>query len=239
MLGSVLTGAVTAAAIGAAGYQSMAPTAQCYGRTFTSLPAGSRQIALTFDDGPNDPHTMRLLEVLDRHQVRATFFFIGRYVRQKPEIAREVVKAGHIVGNHTFTHPLLIFKSASETREELQQCRLALLDTIGEHSNLFRPPFGGRRPATLRIARQLGLVPVMWNVTGHDWNAPPSSVIEGKVARQMRGGDLILLHDGGHRQMGADRAQTVLATDQIIARYQSEGFEFVTIPQMLAGHPEK
>jgi peptidoglycan/xylan/chitin deacetylase (PgdA/CDA1 family) len=232
MLGLALTGLASAAAV-AAGYQCMAPTGQWCGRTFTGLPRGTRQLALTYDDGPNDPHTLRLLEVLATYDVRATFFLIGRYVRQHPEIVREIVNAGHVVGNHSFGHPLLIFKSAAEIRQELSDCRAALQDTIGEHSNFFRPPFGGRRPAVLRIARELGLVPIMWNVTGFDWNAPPSAVIEQKVAKQIRGGDVILLHDGGHKQMGADRAQTVLATDRLIAKYKSEGYEFVTVPQMM------
>jgi peptidoglycan/xylan/chitin deacetylase (PgdA/CDA1 family) len=233
MLGPVLAATAAAAAALTAGYQSMAPTGQWYGRTFTGLPRGTRQLALTYDDGPNDPHTQRLLEVLAKHEVRATFFLIGRYVRQHPEIAREVVKAGHIVGNHTFGHPLLTFKSAAEIRQELSDCRSALQDAIGEHSSLFRPPFGGRRPAVLRIARELGLAPIMWNVTGFDWTAPPSAVIEKKVAKQIRGGDVILLHDGGHKQMGADRSQTVQATDHLITKYKSEGYEFVTIPQMM------
>ena len=233
MLALALT-AVSAAAAAAAGYQSMAPTGQWYGRTFTGLP-GSRQIALTFDDGPNDLHTLRLLEVLARHGVHATFFLIGRYVRQRPEIVREIVKAGHVVGNHTFTHPPLIFKSETEIRRQLSECRSALEDAIGEHSNLFRPPFGGRRPAVLRVARELGLEPVMWNVTGYDWNAPPAEMIERKVARQIRGGDVILLHDGGHKQIGADRSNSVTATDHLIARYKSEGYEFLAVPQMMSG----
>jgi peptidoglycan/xylan/chitin deacetylase (PgdA/CDA1 family) len=233
MLVPALTGAVSAAAAITAGYQSMAPTAQWYGRTFIGLDRGSRQIALTYDDGPNDPHTERLLEVLAKHNVHATFFLIGRYVQQQPQIAREIFQAGHVVGNHTFTHPLLIFKSEPEIRRELSQCRDALLDAIGKPSNLFRPPFGGRRPAVLRVAREFGLEPVMWDVTGYDWNAPPATTIERKVATQMRGGDIILLHDGGHRQIGADRSQTVIATDHLITRYKAEGYEFVTIPQMI------
>ncbi len=233
MLGAVLAGTAAAAALTAAGYQSMAPTGQWYGRTFTSLPRGARQIALTYDDGPNDPHTLRLLEVLAKHNVHATFFMIGRYVRQRPEIVREVVEAGHVIGNHTFTHPLLTLQSAAQIRQELSNCHSALQDAIGDHSNLFRPPFGGRRPATLRIARELGLEPVMWNVTGYDWNAPPSAMIEQKVAKQIRGGDVILLHDGGHKQIGADRSQTVLATDSLIAKYQAERYRFVTIQEMM------
>jgi peptidoglycan/xylan/chitin deacetylase (PgdA/CDA1 family) len=223
-----LLGLAAAAATSAAGYQSMSPTGQWYGRTLTGGAPGSKQIALTFDDGPNDPHTLKLLEVLDKHRVRATFFMIGRYVRERPDIARAVAQAGHVIGNHTFTHPLLIFKSVEQTRKQLIDCRQALTDAIGPHSTLFRPPFGGRRPATLRVARELGLQTVMWNVTGYDWNAPPAAVIEEKVARQIRGGDVILLHDGGHRAMGSNRAQTVIATESLIRRYLDRGYEFVT-----------
>jgi len=228
----VLIGLAAAAAASAAGYQSMAPTGQWFGRTFASGARGSKQIALTYDDGPNDPHTLRLLEVLAKHNVHATFFMIGRFVRERPDIARAVAAAGHVIGNHTFTHPLLTFQSGAQTRLELTNCRRALEDVIGAHSNLFRPPFGGRRPATLRIACELGLETVMWNVTGSDWNAPPAAVIENKVARQMRGGDVILLHDGSHRAMGADRAQTVIATDKLIRRYRDQGYKFVTVDEM-------
>lgn len=227
-----LAAAVSAAAV-AAGYQSMAPTGQWYGRTFTGLPRGSRQLALTFDDGPNDPHTLRLLEVLAKHEVRATFFLIGKYVQQRPEVAREIVQAGHLVGNHTFSHPLLIFKTPAEIKQQLLDCRAALQDAVGEHSNLFRPPFGGRRPAVLRIARDLGLETIMWSVTGYDWNAPSAELIEKKVEGQIRGGDVILLHDGGHRQMATDRSRTVTATDRLIARYKIDGYQFVTIGQMM------
>ena len=104
----------------------------------------SKQLALTYDDGPNDPHTLRLLEVLARHNVHATFFLIGRYVQQRPDIVRELVKAGHVIGNHTFTHPLLTFKSARPNfGQQFDRCERALTDAVGEHSNLFRPPFGG------------------------------------------------------------------------------------------------
>ena len=83
-----LIGLTAAAAASAAGYQSMTPTGQWYGRTFTGLPRGTKQLALTYDDGPNDPHTLRLLEVLAKHEIKATFFLIGRYVQQRPDLTR-------------------------------------------------------------------------------------------------------------------------------------------------------
>jgi peptidoglycan-N-acetylglucosamine deacetylase len=242
MFGLALTGVGAAVAV-AAGYQSMAPMGQWYGPTFVGLARGTKQLALTYDDGPNDPHTLRLLEVLAKHDARATFFLIGEFARQRPDIVREIVKAGHAIGNHTFTHPLLIFKSESEIRREIVDCRSALQDATdgvpngmhsnGEQTGLFRPPFGGRRPAVLRIARELGFQPIMWSITGYDWSAPPAAVIERKVGGRIRGGDVVLLHDGGHKQMGADRSQTVLATDRLISSFRTKGYEFVTIPFML------
>ena len=225
--------AATAAAMSAAGYQSMAATGQWYGKTFTGIRRGSKQLALTYDDGPNDPHTLRLLEVLAKHNVKATFFLIGRYVEQRPGIVREVVNEGHVVGNHTFSHPNLIFASARQTRTQLQECQQAITQAIGQHSPLFRPPFGGRRPGTLRIARSLGLAPVMWNVSGQDWKGYSADEIKQRIRRQLRGGDVILLHDGSHIDMGVDRSQTILATDLLILDAKSEGFEFVTIREMM------
>jgi len=233
MLGLLIGVGAGAASACALGYQSMAPTGQWYGRTFTGLPRGTKKLALTYDDGPNDPHTLRLLEVLARHNVRATFFVIGRYAALRPDILRNVASAGHIIGNHTFSHPLLILKSAAEITRQLETCRRALTDAVGEHSNLFRPPFGGRRRAVFQVARKMGLQPVMWNVTGYDWSAPSAHDIERKVQRQVRGGNVVLLHDGGHLHFGADRSHTVIATDYLIRRYQSEGYDFVTIPQMM------
>lgn len=230
-----LIGAGAAAFVCAAGYQTMSPTGQWYGRNFVRLRPGARQIALTYDDGPNDPHTLRLLEVLAKHNARATFFLIGAFVEQRPEIVREVVNAGHAIGNHTFTHPNLIFVSATETHSQLERCQQAVAKATGQAPRLFRPPFGGRRPGTFQIARSLGLEPIMWSVTGFDWNAPPAERIVKRVAENTRGGDVILLHDGSHLGMGGDRAQTVLATDELLTRFKLEGRDFATIPEMMSG----
>ena len=85
----------------------------------------------------------------------------------------------------------------------------------------------------LGIARGLGLIPVMWNVTGYDWDAHSADYIERKIVRRVQGGNVILLHDGGHKEFGADRSRTVEASDRLISRYKSEGYEFVTVPEMM------
>jgi len=231
MLELAVTAATSLAAASFAGYHAMAPGSQLYGKTLVRG-ANPRHLALTYDDGPNDPHTLRLLEVLAKHEVRATFFLVGRYVQQRLQIVRDLVQAGHVIANHTFTHPNLTLCSALQTKIQLEECNRAIEDAAGQSPKLFRPPFGGRRPLTLRIARELGLEPVMWSVTGWDWEAKPATYVEGKVTGQVKGGDIILLHDGGHREMGADRSQTVIATDNLVARYKGEGYQFVTVPEM-------
>ncbi len=216
-----------------AGFHTMWPTSQVYGRTFAGLQPGSRLLALTYDDGPNDPYTWRMMEVLERHGVKATFFLLGRFVQEKPDIARALVAAGHAIGSHTWDHPNLIFASAAEVRRQLQKTQQAILDATGVDAKLFRPPFGGRRPASLREARALGLQTVMWNVTCQDWKAKSAGEIVARAERQIRGGNVILLHDGEYHRIGVDRSRSVEASNRILSRYQPEGYEFVTIPQMM------
>jgi peptidoglycan/xylan/chitin deacetylase (PgdA/CDA1 family) len=228
---------VSAAAASYAGYATMAPGAQLYGRTLTHG-VDPAQMALTYDDGPNDPHTLRLLDVLAKHNARATFFLIGRYVRQRPEIARAIQSAGHEIGNHTDSHPNLIFLSAAKLRQQLEDCNKALEDALGIKPTLFRPPFGGRRPNVLRTARAMGMRPIMWSVTAYDWSAKTAEAIVTKATSQIASrrqpqGEIILLHDGGHLAFGADRSHTVEATRQLLQQYESK--RFVTISD-LAGH---
>lgn len=218
----------SAAAASYAGYATMAPGSQLYGRTLThgSVPS---QMALTYDDGPNDPHTLHLLDVLAKHEAKATFFLIGKYVRQRPEIARAIHAAGHEIGNHTYSHPNLILVSAARLRQELADCRKALEDALGAKTSLFRPPFGGRRPNVLRTVRTMGMQPVMWSVTAYDWNAKSPAPIVDKVARQVDSrrkpqAEIVLLHDGGHLAFGTDRSHTVEATRRLLERYAGRKF---------------
>jgi peptidoglycan-N-acetylglucosamine deacetylase len=212
---------LTGLAAGAYAYAGKWPTSQLFGRT---LIAGDdiNQIALTFDDGPNDPYTQQLLELLAQHQVQAIFFLIGNFVRRRPDLARAIRQAGHLIGNHTMSHPSLMRERPSRVRQELTDCNTVLEDAIGESVHWFRPPFGARRPDVLRTARELGLNPVMWNITAHDWDATNSEALAVRVQRllrrnQARGrGSNLLLHDGGHREMGTDRSVTLAATKTLL-----------------------
>ena len=216
-----------------AGYNTMSPTSQLFGPTFIGERRGSKRLALTYDDGPNDPHTLHLLDVLAKHNVKATFFAIGSFVKQRPDILRQVADAGHDIGNHTYTHPNLIFRTGTQTIYEIGACDAAIEDAIGAKPTLFRPPFGGRRPANLRAIAATGKTAIMWSVTGYDWDATSTRQVVEKVSRRIRGGDVILLHDGDHRHFGGARSYTVEATDEVIRRYKGEGYEFVKITEMM------
>jgi peptidoglycan-N-acetylglucosamine deacetylase len=215
-------------------YASLWPTSQIFGQT---LIAGgdTREVALTFDDGPNDAATPKLLEVLARHEVRATFFNMGSFARQRPDLTRELVAMGHLLGNHTMSHPKLSVTAAERVRQELKDCNAVLEDITGTAVRFFRPPFGARRPMVLRAARELGLTPVMWNVAGNDWDPIGVDKILAKLdagmARNRRRScsSNLLLHDGGHRGMGAARTDTVRAVERLVTAHAGDGTRFVTV----------
>ncbi len=234
MFGLMASLAAVAAGCTFAGVHSMLPRSQLYGASFHGAAPGSRRLAFTFDDGPNDRYTSQLLEVLARHEVKATFFLLGRYVEARPELARAVAEAGHAIGNHGYSHRNLIFLSDNETRQELKRTSEAIAAAAGIGPALFRPPFGGRRPGTFALARQCGMTPVMWRIIGNDWRAGSAESIVRRVCSRIRGGEVIVLHDGGHRALGADRSHTVRATDEIVRRCQGQGFRFVTVSEMMS-----
>lgn len=213
----------------------MVPWSQLYGANFNGAAPGTRTLALTYDDGPNDPYTAQLLEVLAKHGVRATFFLLGQFVSERPALARAVAEAGHAIGNHCNTHQNPIFLSPAQLRQQIERASRAIEAATGVRPKLFRPPFGGRRPGTFSVVREYGMVPVMWRVSCSDWSARSHESIVERAVSQIKGGDVILLHDGGHLRMGTDRSHSVRATDEIVRRYQGEGYKFVTVPEMMAG----
>jgi peptidoglycan/xylan/chitin deacetylase (PgdA/CDA1 family) len=225
---------LSATAAATLAYAALSPGSQLFGRT---LIAGSdpNEAALTYDDGPNDAVTEALLETLAAHNARATFFVIGRYVRQRSELVRRIRAAGHLVGNHTETHPWLAWQSGRTIRDELRACNQAIEDAIGEPVRYFRPPHGARRPAVFRAAAELGLTTVQWNVMGIDWQPIGTDRILSHIdrgltrARRRGTGANILLHDGSQHGLGADRTATVASTAALLARFAADGTRTVTV----------
>jgi len=226
--------AACAAVAGTLSNAALRPGSQIFGRT---LIAGRdpREAALTYDDGPNGNATPALLDLLAAHRARATFFMLGKYVRGQQELVRRVHAAGHLIGNHTETHPWLHTQPERIIREELRACNHALEDVLGAPVRYFRPPHGARRPAVLRIAAELGLTTVQWNAMGQDWlpincERILANLDRGLARARRRGrGANLLLHDGWDRAPDADRAATVAATATLLTRFATEGTRTVTV----------
>ena len=231
-----------ALAVGAAGfafYHAQVPTSQLYGATICRNRDARGLIALTYDDGPNPRFTESLLSILERHGARATFFLIGKWTEREPALAREVEAAGHAIGNHTFTHPTLALCSGERVQEELRRCAAAVEDARVSFSRvdgaaLMRPPWGRRRPGTLRAIRSAGYAPVIWSVTGWDWRERETAASIADRCSKAKDGDVILLHDGVHTEPAGDRAASVGATEKILERLTAEGYRFVTVPELMA-----
>jgi peptidoglycan/xylan/chitin deacetylase (PgdA/CDA1 family) len=227
--------AVTAAAGGTLTYAALSAQSQIFGKTLIA-PSNPNEIALTYDDGPNDIVTERLLELLDNHNIRATFFLIGNFVRQRPQIVRAIAASGHLIGNHSMTHPWLAWQSGTRIRHELAGCSAILEDTVGTPIRYFRAPHGARRPAVFRIAHELGLTPVQWNILPGDWKPIGAEAIAARTIRavtrnqQRNRASNIVLHDGGQKGLGQPRLPTVEATKLLLQKYSPQtGTKFVTI----------
>jgi len=220
-------------AAGGFAYASLWPASQLFGPTLIAPPRPG-ELALTFDDGPNPAWTPRLLELLSRRGVRATFFLVGSRAQAEPSLVRQIVAAGHLIGNHSWSHLNLALAPSSMIEDQLYRTSETLAQLTSTPVLYFRPPFGARRPATLCIARRLGLVPVLWNAMTSDWKNPSADAIslklQHKIDRLYRQGMAanIVLHDGSHSDPAADRAPSVAAAAQLIARYQPT-HQFVTL----------
>jgi peptidoglycan/xylan/chitin deacetylase (PgdA/CDA1 family) len=230
--------AVTAAATlgaGALAYAALWPESQLFGETLIAG-ADPRAVLFTFDDGPNPRITEPLLDLLAAKGVRATFFLIGAYIQQQRALVRRMHEAGHVLGNHTMHHAFLAGAGPARVRAELEDCNAALEDAIGAPVRYFRPPHGARRPDVLRTARELGLTPVLWNVTCFDWSTGQTAArifhhgLTGIDKQQRRGrGANILLHDGSQGGIGANREATLAAVPLLIDYARASGCRFQTV----------
>ena len=204
------------------------------------LGAARKKLAITFDDGPDPRWTPKILNILREKHVPATFFIVGIAGTQSPELLKREYTEGHEVGNHTYTHPNFDDISRTQLRWELNLTQRLIESTLGVKSILFRPPFGidhepeyAEEVAQLPVAQDMGYVIVGQKIDPHDWKQPggkqvPAAEIVDAVVSQATDGNIILFHDGG-----GDRSQTVAALPQVIDQLRAQGYQFVSVPDLL------
>jgi peptidoglycan-N-acetylglucosamine deacetylase len=184
---------------------------------------GSHAIALTIDDGPNPVYTPQVLALLARYHVTATFSMIGIEAQAYPAVAREVVAAGHLVTNHTWTHLNLAWLPPALVTEQMSRATDAIHAATGRIPDLFRAPYGAWSPFVLSQCARTGMTPLGWSVDPRDWSRPGVASIVANIMRNTRTGSIILEHDGG-----GDRSQTVAALKIVIPRLLAAGYHFRT-----------
>lgn len=235
MLGLAIGFLIVAGCGAALAYACMAPTSELFGPALIRGPSESRAVVLTFDDGPASPYTEQILDILAEHKISATFFLCGKNVERYPESARRIVREGHTIGNHTYSHPFLCLRSRTFIAREIDRAQEAIERVTGVRPTFFRPPYGARWFGLTAILRDRGLRLVMWSVAGYDWKYRTQAIVTA-TARKMHSGAVILLHDG-HEQPpagGIDQSSTVGALPAIIEAVARCGLAFGRIEKVLA-----
>lgn len=215
-------------------HATYAVRSQWLGPTVWRGPVDTGSAALTFDDGPTDD-TERILDQLAACDLRAAFFMIGRQVERHPRIARRVIADGHEVGNHSYSHPIYLYRSARETRRELERTQEIIAATTGVRPHWARPPCGVRTRAYFTASRELGLRTVQWTVAGYDWKRRQAVEIADQVGRELSAGSIVLLHDGDSEGK-RDRRETVAAIPGIVAAARARRLAFRPLARLLDGH---
>lgn len=190
-----------------------------------------RSIALTFDDGPSES-TPRILELLGKHNARATFFQCGVNAKRLAATSREVAEAGHEIGNHSYSHPMLHLKSAAFIDSELRDAQAAIEDAAGATPRWFRAPYGVRWFGLREAQRRNALEGVMWTVIARDWRLTATQVSE-RVLSLTRPGAIVCLHDGRETSSNPDISVTLEALCRVLPVWTDRGFQFETVSQIL------
>ncbi len=224
-------GAVMGGLSAAAAYGSVSKSSQLFGPSVYRGSGRERTIALTFDDGPSEG-TLPLLEYLDREKVFATFFQCGMNVRRLPNIAGQVAAAGHQLGNHTYSHPKLLFKSTEFIEREFTEAQKIITLETGLAPMVLRPPYGFRWTGMRVVQEKLALLNVLWTVIGNDWRWPAERIMR-HVIQHCSPGGIVCLHDGRAVQPKPDISQTLKAVRTIVPFLKDQGYNFLVVSDLL------
>jgi peptidoglycan/xylan/chitin deacetylase (PgdA/CDA1 family) len=208
-----------------------------YADAVISVPTDQKWVALTYDDGPNPPDTQALLKVLDKHQVKATFFMKGRNVEAFPEAVRAVAAAGHEIGNHSYEHKPMLSFAKTGYRDEILKTNRALKRILNYSPTLFRPPYGAQGVGLKLALQELQMKSIIMGAAGSDWEETDPRVIADTVLADVHPGTIILLHDGHGDVQDPDtqnsRSASVTATELIIEALHARGYQITTVGELL------
>lgn len=211
--------------LGAAAEVSAEPGADSVQKEVPSdFPASDerKKIALTFDDGPHPVYTQQMLNLLKERQVPATFFLLGQNVEEYGDLVKEIADEGHLIGNHTYHHVQITTLSTEQAYEEIDETSRLIEELTGQGTEYVRPPFGTWNEG---LEAELDLIPVMWTIDTLDWTTGNVDWIVNQVVKNAEENDIILMHDSYR--------STVQAVDRIITLLEADGFEFVTVDQVI------
>lgn len=202
-----------------------------YSETFKFNGPEVKQVALTFDDVPDPRFTPQVLDILKKHGVKATFFVVGGRAKKHPELLRRIHREGHIIGNHSYSHPLFKKKSALEFKNEIERTEKVIEKLIGYKPRLIRPPYGEINEEQLKWAKKQGYKIINWNVDSLDWKALDKDKVKHNVLSAVGPGAIVLQHAGGG--IGSNLTGTIEALPDIIRILRNRGYRFVTITDLL------
>jgi peptidoglycan-N-acetylglucosamine deacetylase len=228
MIGAAAAGI---AAAGLAAHGAWHRNSFVFGPVLTHLPGDDPVVSITFDDGPNPKATARILDVLRRARVSATFFVLGRHVERWPELVRRMAVEGHQIGNHGYYHRKLHRRTPAFVRDDITRGTEQIVRASGVRPRHFRAPHGFRSPWVTPIAASLGQRTVGWSLGVWDSAMPGAQAIVRRSVEGMHAGSILLLHDGDGYDPNGDRSQTAEALPAIIDGLRGRGFRFMTLPE--------
>jgi len=189
-----------------------------------------KNIFLTFDDGPSEPYTSQILDILKEFEAKASFFVCGENVKQYPQTVERIIEEGHVIGNHTYSHSLILSLFGCLAKE-IEKTTKIIQETVGVRTNFFRPPWG---LVTSRLAKYLeknNYKLILWDINTQDWQRPPVRVIEERIFSKIKPNSIILFHDG-HCGKSYDRSQTVSALPPIIKKLKEQSYILKNIREL-------
>ncbi|MBB3108466.1 peptidoglycan/xylan/chitin deacetylase (PgdA/CDA1 family) [Paenibacillus phyllosphaerae] len=201
------------------------------GTFFTQGSRTKRKVALTFDDVPDPRYTPKVLDILAKYKVRATFFVLGSKAAAYPHLVKRMRREGHMIGNHSYDHPVFTSLSAHQFGQQITEADKLLRSLAGYSPRLIRPPYGAITPNQVEWARRNGYTIVNWDVDSEDWRSINSSLIMANIKSTLQPGSIILQHAGGGATQ--DLSGTLNALPQLIKMLQAKGYEIVTLPELI------